>query len=296
MRKNIKNRIIALVMLCAMALTLAGCGKSAAVKETERLIGAIGQVTVDSAEAVQAAEAAYEALSEEDRANVENYETLTAARTALDEAVREALRQTVLGTWEMELDLRDTLVAQLDAQFGDSGISFGDYLESYNMKMRLELKEDDTYQLTADADTMKASVENLRVATADFLEDYLLSAIGTTLEQSGLSGDFTTREGIEAAIGMDLDEAIEQSLNMKLEDYVDLIIGEIDVDETLSGVQRQGKFQVEEGKLYLSASPEQEANTSDPVDFTVDGDTLTIHVKQADAIFGSTDLQFHRAA
>ena len=80
-------RLIALVLIVAMAFTLTGC-KSAAAKKTEELISAIGEVTADSKDAVEAAEAAFGALKEKEQAQVENAAALTEAREALDSALR----------------------------------------------------------------------------------------------------------------------------------------------------------------------------------------------------------------
>ena len=51
-------------------------------KPVEKLIDAIGEVTLDSESAIQAARAAYDALTEEQKAEVKNYDKLTAAEAA----------------------------------------------------------------------------------------------------------------------------------------------------------------------------------------------------------------------
>ncbi|MBE6989300.1 MAG: hypothetical protein E7426_00960 [Ruminococcaceae bacterium] len=84
------RRWCALLLCGAMLLTLTAC-KSGEVRETEKLIDAIGAVTAESGTAIDAAAAAYEALSEEDRAQVENYLVLTEAQDALKVATTEKL-------------------------------------------------------------------------------------------------------------------------------------------------------------------------------------------------------------
>lgn len=83
--------IIAIVLCLVMVFALAGCGKSKNVKSAEALIGKIGAVTVDSAEAVAAAESAFAALTEEEKSDVENAAILTEAREKLDILVTEEL-------------------------------------------------------------------------------------------------------------------------------------------------------------------------------------------------------------
>ena len=167
------KKFIALAMVCAMVLALVGCGKSAAVKETERLINDIGTVTVDSDQAVEAAEAAYEALSQEDRNQIGNYDVLTAAREALDAAKLEALRQSLMGTWQVELDVKDALIAEIDAQFAGLETSFGDYLEQFDLVMRMELKADGTYHMVPDTTKMETSLQSFRDAMIPFIRGYL---------------------------------------------------------------------------------------------------------------------------
>lgn len=100
------KRFLSGVLTLLLLLTLAGCGKSAEVKELEARIDAIGEVTLDSADAIRAAEEAYQALSAEDRAKVDNYAALTAARKALETAQAEyeaeQYRLSFTGTWVPE--------------------------------------------------------------------------------------------------------------------------------------------------------------------------------------------------
>lgn len=69
----------------------------------DTLIDAIGDVTLDSEAAISAAEAAYAALSDENKAQVTNASTLTDARTAYEAAVHhEEVRLSIVGTWVNE--------------------------------------------------------------------------------------------------------------------------------------------------------------------------------------------------
>ena len=281
------KKIIALVMVCMMALALFGCGKSTAVKETERLIDGIGEVTVDSEEAIEAAEAAYEALSEKDREQVSNYAALTDARQALEAAQLEALRQSVVGTWQTKLDVTDAMVEELDAQFTGIDISFGDYLKQFDFVMVLELKEDGAYALKPDPAGMEPSMQNLREAMEPFIRDYLRAYMASALEESGIEGDFSTLEGLEAAIGMDLDSAVKQSLGMSISDYVDTLMDEMDMDTLFADTVDEGTYTVEPGKLQFS-------DESEPTDFTLEGDTLRLKVPEENNLFGLTELAFTR--
>ena len=63
------KKLTALLMAVILVFSLTACGaqKSEAVKNTESLIKAIGTVTAESGEAITAAEAAYAALTEEEK-------------------------------------------------------------------------------------------------------------------------------------------------------------------------------------------------------------------------------------
>lgn len=73
-----------LFLTIAMTLTMAACGKSAEVKNAEELIGAIGEVTLQSGNAIDAAEKAVDALDEKDLKKLEGVDKLQEARTQFE--------------------------------------------------------------------------------------------------------------------------------------------------------------------------------------------------------------------
>ena len=89
------KRVLILTLALVLALSLCGCGKSEAVKNVESMITGIGTVTAESLESIDAAMDAYEALTEEEKAKVENYAALTAA---LD----DCLELNLVGPWVYE--------------------------------------------------------------------------------------------------------------------------------------------------------------------------------------------------
>ena len=118
------KKAIIFLLTAAMCVTLCGC-KSKEVKETEKLIGAIGTVTADSGAAIEAAESAYNALCvanaiaalgtdaavdvEAVKAAGEAYDALTDGEKALvsnadqlAQARRAAMKQSLMGLWYME--------------------------------------------------------------------------------------------------------------------------------------------------------------------------------------------------
>ena len=91
--------------------------------EVENLIDAIGEVTLDSEEAIAAARTAYDALTEEQKALVENYDVLTAAeakleelkeaaaKAAADEAAATAVEEQIAAIGEVTLDSEEAIAA-----------------------------------------------------------------------------------------------------------------------------------------------------------------------------------------
>jgi len=77
------KKIISIILALVLCLSLCACGKSAEAKAADELILAIGEVSADSAYAVEAATEAYNALSDKDRETVENYEILKNAQEEL---------------------------------------------------------------------------------------------------------------------------------------------------------------------------------------------------------------------
>lgn len=74
------KRGIALILAVAMCLSLCACGKSKGATECENLINAIGEVSIDSKEAIEAAEKAYAALTSDEK------DSISASAVILEEA------------------------------------------------------------------------------------------------------------------------------------------------------------------------------------------------------------------
>ena len=291
-----KRKWVVWVLLAALVLSLAGCGKSKEVKAAEELIAAIGEVSADSEEAVKAAEEAYAALSEENKKAVENYDVLTAARTALDDALLEALRQSVLGTWQVSKDLRDDLVRNLNQQLNSSlEMDFADYLDSYTGVYEIEFKEDRTYRLAMDQQAMAADNEKLEEAMKNFFSDGLIKSIGNSMKEQGIDGDFSTREGLEAAMGENLDDAFQEVYGMNFGAYVDLLVKANAIDEGSDTDLLQGNYLVQMGKFHMSGSLDEDIMEAVFASFTVDGDTMIWDSHSGTSVLNLTyPIEFHK--
>ena len=88
------KKVISLVLALAMGVLLCACGKSEAVVNTEGLISAIGEVSLESKDAIDKAQKAFDALSADEKAEVENYFVLVESMDTykqLEEAEKQRL-------------------------------------------------------------------------------------------------------------------------------------------------------------------------------------------------------------
>lgn len=74
------KKVLSILLALVLCLSLCACGKSEAVKNVEAMIDALGEITLESIDAIRSAEDAYSALTEDEQKKVSNYETLTSAR------------------------------------------------------------------------------------------------------------------------------------------------------------------------------------------------------------------------
>lgn len=95
------KKVISLFLAVVLCLSLTACGKSEAVKNVEAMIDALGEITLESIDAIRSAEDAYNALTADEQKKVENYKSLTAARDAYFELA-------LVGDWaELYINLYD---------------------------------------------------------------------------------------------------------------------------------------------------------------------------------------------
>lgn len=95
------KKIIALLLAVMMCITLCACGKSQAVKDVESVIKAIGEVTLESGEAIEKAERMYEYLTENEREQVENKGRLVEARYTYDKIYVDTVYSTAKEAYEL---------------------------------------------------------------------------------------------------------------------------------------------------------------------------------------------------
>lgn len=188
------KKILAFVF-ALLLLILSGCGKDSAAARVDKMIEALGEtVTLESEEAIVAAEEAYNALSDEQKAQVEYADFLPIYRNNLDilkqQAHYEEVKASLVGDWiniaddeEPAISLREDGTATItDFEYswtlnpnletirfeGSSQIVFGlqfcdDTIALYNPSLMTCLKQD--YYRSVKADllrTVLVSSSNIR--------------------------------------------------------------------------------------------------------------------------------------
>jgi len=94
------KKALSLILALLMCFTLCACGKSEAVVKVEELISAIGEVSVESKSAIDAAQEAFDALPEEEKAEVENYYVLVESHDAFKQLEENAIKTNAKEVYE----------------------------------------------------------------------------------------------------------------------------------------------------------------------------------------------------
>ena len=113
------KKVFAAILVACLCLGLCACGKCAEAMEADALITAIGTVTLDSENAIVNAETYYEALTEEQKEDVENLTILTEARTTLESLKLQDLYETAKATETADPRAAVELYNQLPADYED---------------------------------------------------------------------------------------------------------------------------------------------------------------------------------
>ncbi len=161
------KKVIALLLAMLMTLSLAGCGQSAESKAADALISAIGDVSLGSKTAIEAAEEAVAALTDEDRKTLKNGQLLTDAREKLEGLIAEDEAESIMSAID---DIRDVTL--------DSG-------ERLDAVRRLyESAAANVKKLVTNSDKLEEAEEKLIELRAGVVEK-LIAAIGEVSPESG---------------------------------------------------------------------------------------------------------------
>ena len=249
----------------------------------EKLIGAIGEVTAESESAIAEAEAAYDALTEEQRSTVSNAGVLEEARAkleqALEEARLEAARQELVGVWLHRVEAGPMMAQVVQSalsqqEFAGYGLSFSDYLDSYNIGLRFTVNDDGTYVLEADADVMQEENEKMGQAISEYLSDLAVAVLGEEFVKDGLLEELP--KSWEDMSGLtnedDFFQAVFSMSREELGTYYGTVMGSSVAN---AAVQETGTWKIEDGVLFLDGSAGGSLSYNGTVEYTLENDVMT---------------------
>lgn len=196
---------------------------------------------------------AYANVIEEDARYYEN------ARAAMEETQQEqenALAEegkALIGTWAIDFDMADALAEEL-------GGDYADFHSSFEMTLLFDFNADGTFKMYVDEGPFTTNFNNW----LDAFIDYSMEMVYDEFESYGLS-----REEVDADI--------LENYGMSMQDYMFLLVGELDVSELVEELESAGTYETRGNKLYM-------AEGSDKIDpfvydiFTVNGNKLTLEL------------------
>lgn len=161
-----KKIIITAALILSVLVILSSCGKSEAVKDCQKKIDAIGEVSLEKGSLIEEAESAFMLLPAEETADVKNAGVLTSAREEYD-----ALKAFA--------DKVEALSEKIDKAFVEYGIGYAEIMDEYNaLKESIPEETKDKYAVIdtlteklAEFDTMAEKAQKSAVSyVKGFLE------------------------------------------------------------------------------------------------------------------------------
>ena len=185
------------------------------------------------------------------------------------------------GVWKGEFDLGPMMIEEIDSSIAEMDIgtdqlpSFGDYMDSLPCQIRMELKSDGTYLQTVEEASLASMREKMFASTVDYYYEFFRVVLATQLAELGIEGDMSTREGLEAVLGMSMDDAIQMAMGSDMETYVHSIMDGL-WEDMADELKQEGQYKVEAGKLFLSDSPDHKVDSKIYHPFTYENGVLTL--------------------
>lgn len=172
--------------------------------------------------------------------------------------------QALVGDWQTEIDMVDYFNESLE----DPELVEYMNVESFIIKVDFSLREDNTYTLALNGQSMIDAVDGMK----GNLRSGMLAYLSDALADSGLDTDGTDLEEMLASFGLDLDAMIDEAF---------------DADSLTASVEesaQEGKYIVKAGKIFVSEDVNTDAApTDEALTYKLSGDTLTLVETNGDA-------------
>lgn len=181
----------------------------------------------------------------------------------------------LLGSYQTEVDLRDSVITQFDSGTGlsDTAYSLEHYLTAFPIVIRFAFAEDGTYSVTVDKQSIQTALDGLSAAAAAMIDDYLFQATKAKYASYGLTVE--TREDIAALVNMSWSELCTSILEVPLDSYVNVIITNSFADTLTAEYHCEGRYKAENGQLHLSEHMDIEPSDEIYETYEINGSTVT---------------------
>lgn len=192
----------------------------------------------------------------------------------------------IIGRWECKLDMTEDIINSADSIFSayDALLSDGvqaprmaDYMDEFSLTYTMVFNEDGSYSAGVDKAQRQAAVDGLVEAVKEYMYQLFFVILADSAKQMGLEQQPSSREELEAMMGVSMNEAISEVLGIDLETYIESMLGSAMNTYLSEGIaDSEGIYETRDGRLYLSKGLDGEIfdEVYDP--YTVEGDTLTI--------------------
>lgn len=226
-----KAKSISLVFIClTLALGLSGC-TDPEVKEAMSAIDAIGEVTIESSEAIEAANEKYDSLDSEKKEQVENYELLKEANERIVKVRNESkCVEAITKGLQSRLDAQKADVTSYSERAGAIASSIQQELHALEELTSLELGGDFKEVLTKYLQSLESQIKGLAEYPGDaesynglFIDegvmkqvpciDRLMSEYGLTVDKmhkDELDAFMTEEPQRLAAVGQEIEVSTEK--------------------------------------------------------------------------------------
>lgn len=140
----------------------------------------------------------------------------------------------LVGSWQAGINMAD----EINGEFDDDPIMAEHlHVDDFNLKMNFDFREDGTYTLAIDSDSMTAALAGVKETLRTGLDGYFKEVLA--------------QEGLGDLEGMDLDQVLG-SLGVNIDDMLDELLSEEDFAALAEDSAQEGKYMVKGGKIYLS--------------------------------------------
>jgi len=181
----------------------------------------------------------------------------------------------LLGTYETKINLSESVIANFGkgAGLSDSAFSLKYYLKDFSVVLRFTFREDGSYQVSVDRDSLQTAVDSLKTAVASMIDDYVFVALKQQYSDYGIN--LENRADAETLVNTTWEELYVSVLGMSLSEYADSMISDSFADVLTAEYCSEGKYLAKEGMLHLSESLTAEPSEEIYECYQISGNTVT---------------------